>query len=127
MHGAVSGNVNFDGNEDVTINTTQDNIAVLTGNVTINASSSNSVQISYPSGYTKDNSILLACGLMLNNNPYSKGYNYYGLYYDSGDLFDYAFRRRVNLADSKILLTIYNPTTEQSTNIQYKLVLMKIS
>lgn len=127
LHGAVNGNVNFDGNEDVTINTTQDNIAVLTGNVTINASSSNSVQISYPSGYTKDNSILLACGLMLNNDPYSKGYNYYGIFSDASDLLDYAYRRRVNLASDKILLFIQNPITDNAITVKYKLVLMKIS
>lgn len=109
------------------INTFVQPISVLTGTSSINASSNKVIEIAYPSGYTKDNSILLACGLSLANNPYNKGYNYYGLYYDSGDFMDYAFRRRVNLADSKILLTIYNPATEQSINVQYKLVLMKIS
>lgn len=102
-------------------------IAVLTGNTSINASSNKTIEITYPSGYTKDNSILLACGLSLVNDPYSKGYNYYGLYNDSSDILSYALRRRVNLASSKILLTVYNPVTDQAMNVQYKLVLMKIS
>lgn len=127
MQGAVSGNTNFDGSGDVTINTLQSNISEITGSITINASSVNSVQISYPAGYTKDNSILLACGLMLNNDPYSKGYNYYGIFSDASDLLDYAYRRRVNLKSSNILLVVYNPITDNSITVNYKLVLMKIS
>lgn len=109
------------------INTILPAMATLTGSVTINASSQNSVQISYPSGFTKDNSILLACGLMLNNDPYSKGYNYYGIFSDASDLLDYAYRRRVNLASDKILLFIQNPITDNAITVQYKLVLMKIA
>lgn len=111
----------------MTINTSQSNISEITGSVIINASGVNSVQISYPSGFNKDNSILLACGLMLNNDPYSKGYNYHGIFTDSGDLLDYAFRRRVNLKSSNILLVVYNPVTDNAITVNYKLVLMKIS
>lgn len=127
LSGAVSGSTSVDGSGNVTISTTQANISTLTGNVTINASSSKTTEISYPSGYTKDNSILLACGLKLNNDPYSKGYNFYGIFSDSSDLLDYAFRRRVNLASNKVLLFIQNPMTDSAVTINYKIVLMKIS
>lgn len=48
LSGAVNGNVEFDGTEDVTIKTEQSNIVILTGNITL-TNGNGSVNINYPS------------------------------------------------------------------------------
>ena len=63
LQGAVSGNANFDGSGNIIINTTQSNIAILTGSTVVNASSSKTVTINYPSGYTESNCIPVAFAL----------------------------------------------------------------
>lgn len=62
LQGAVSGNVNFDGSGNVVITTTQANIAVLTGSFELPGSGTlaGSVNINYPTGYSKDNSIIIS-------------------------------------------------------------------
>lgn len=61
LTGAVKGNAKFDGSADITINTTQNNIFILSGNMVLNASSNpgtykvTTKKISYPSGFNKDN------------------------------------------------------------------------
>lgn len=47
LRGAVSGNANFDGSTNVIINTTQANIAVLTGNITI-SNGEGTTNVAYP-------------------------------------------------------------------------------
>lgn len=69
LQGAVSGNANFDGSANITINTTQTNIAVLDGSISLTANttdnaSNNKMQqtqwsMDYPSGFSKDNSIVI--------------------------------------------------------------------
>lgn len=66
LEGAVSGNVSFDGSKDVIINTTQSNIAVLTGNVTL-TNGTGSTNVNYPSGFTKSNCILISSGCQYNS------------------------------------------------------------
>lgn len=52
IQGAVSGNANFDGSNNVVINVVQANIAVLTGNITTpaagNSVTTGTVEINYP-------------------------------------------------------------------------------
>lgn len=123
LQGAVNGNANFDGSGNITINTTQSNIAVLTGSTVVNASSSKTVTINYPSGYTESNCIPIAFAL----KSTAKGYNYFGAYKYSSDLMFNAFTRRLNLESSNISVYIENPTSDQDLTINYKIVLMKIS
>ena len=69
LQGAVSGNANFDGSANITINTTQTNIAVLDGRISLTANptdnaSNNKMQhtpwsMDYTSGFSKDNSIVI--------------------------------------------------------------------
>ncbi len=55
LSGAVSGNANFDGSENITITTTQGNITVLTGIV-----NGNGLEIDYPTDFTKDNCVCIS-------------------------------------------------------------------
>ena len=97
--------------------------AVLTGSMTINASSLGEVTINYPSGFTSENCVPISCGI---SSIASKGYNYEGYYEDATDLMQNALKRTLNLTESNILLLIKNPATDQSKTVNYKIVLMKI-
>lgn len=136
IQGAVSGNTNFDGSGNVTINTTQSNIAVLTGTVNLSAgegpenASFNTFDLNFPTGFTKDNCVCLSIGIKI--SPYDDtGYSYEAI--DHNDPRSWARNaqfRNVLLGrredPSKILLTIVNPMTSVKT-AYYKLVLMKVS
>lgn len=124
LTGAVSGNTNFDGSGNVSITTKQANIAVLTGNFSLNSSGYTS-DINYPDGYNKNNCIVIAFGLVTQNDSNAKGYNFGGTYSDSGDLLNNALSRDVSLRDSQIRIRVKNPGN--SGNYTYKIVLMKIS
>lgn len=68
LQGAVSGNAEFDGSKDITIITTQTNIAVLTGTIKLagNTHEDKSIgeetmfDINFPSTFNKENCILLS-------------------------------------------------------------------
>lgn len=60
MQGAVSGNVNFDGSGNVTIITTQANIAVVRGNITMTNGEGTLDNINLPAGFTSDNCTVLS-------------------------------------------------------------------
>lgn len=132
LSGVVSGSVSFDGNQNVTINTTQENIAVLTGSVKLAAASSsdNAKQttwtLNFPSGFNKDNSICVAFGIKTN----TKSGFAYGLSESvSTRMFLGTYFKSVQVGyssdTSKIFCEAYNPATSERT-IDYKIVLMKI-
>lgn len=125
ISGAISGNANFDGSGNVNIVTKQANVSVLTGELTIPASTSNNKIITYPLGYNKANCIEISTAIMNKTNE-TKGYNYVGLYTNSSDGLANAYYRRLNLIDSGINLYVTNPNTSNIT-VLYKIVLMKIS
>ena len=117
---AQNGNVNIIGNISsggLPIGKT----AKITGSMTIEANSNKSVTINYPSGFTKDNCYVVACGIQAIEN---RGYNFIGIYKDSGSLLMNAYHRYVNTTDSGINLIVDNPTTSEKT-VSYKIVLMK--
>lgn len=122
LQGAVTGNANFDGSRDITISTNQNNIATITGSVSIEASSTKVTSINYPSDYSDSNCIPIAIGVNVN----TKGYNYAGFFDDSQDLMYNAYKRHITLGSSNMSLYIKNPNTS-STTFSYKIVLMKIS
>lgn len=97
--------------------------AVVTGSLTVNASSEGNTSINYPSGFSASNSVVISVGLMVGE---PSGYNYSGFYRNSGDSFANAFYRRVNLKSDGIKLMIDNPN-DASLTAQYKIVLMKIN
>lgn len=100
-------------------------IATFAGEITINGSTSSSITINYPSGFTKDNSVLLSCGLVLKGDGNAKGYNYYGLFADTSDTLNNAYRRRINFTNDNIKLWVENPGTSILT-LTYKIAVMKV-
>lgn len=123
LSGAVSGSASVDGSGNVTISTTQANITVLTGSLTISASTSGSKNINYPSSYTSSNCVPISCGIY---NVENKGYNFVGFNKDSASSLNNAWDRRLNLTSSNIVLVVDNPNSSEKT-VNYKIVLMKIS
>lgn len=136
LSGAVKGNANFDGSGNVTINTTQDNIAVITGSMTLEANSqsnlgSNSEQqtnlkINFPTGFNKDNCVCLAFGM---KSYAEKNYSYGIGNTSSNRAVTGSFYRHCVLGASddntKISLQVWQMGTSKVT-AYYKLVLMKI-
>ena len=142
LQGAVSGNVNFDGTTNVTINTTQSNIAVLTGNISLQANTTDNASkgvckfsetcMNYPSGFTKDNCVVIYYGRQ-NNQQSSTGWNNY---IDSTDMLIGTLPLRVVLYGNdssinsnyknKIRIMAGNYATN-ATTCTYKIVLLKTS
>ena len=140
LTGAVSGSANFDGSGNVSITTTQANIAIITGQMTVNANSSSGLQnntvgltntsISYPQGYNWKNCVVIATGLINQLYENDKGYAYGDTFssntFSQGQLSG-AVTRSVDLQPEKILLTVGNFNNNNSYVYKYKIVLMKIS
>lgn len=137
MSGDVTGSANFDGSGNVTIATTQNNIAILTGSMTLEANSQQNFEtgtkkqtvkkINFPAGYNKDNCVCVAFGI---KRFAEKNYNY-----GTGDSASYnattgAYDRNIVLGsstdDTKIDLSVWQLMTS-STTVYYKIVLLKIS
>lgn len=134
LQGAVSGNANFDGNNDVTITTTQSNIAVIMGTMNADKSTSVTNSTAYPAGFTKDNCIVIAS--MLQSSSNSNGVWGMGTTFDSSSLNTGNLAHRVYLNANGVvilakLITMTNNTAPQfiefTGNINYKIVLMKVS
>lgn len=124
LTGAVSGSANFDGSGNVSITTKQTNIAILTGNFSLNSSTGYTADINYPDGYNKNNCVVIAFGIVLRDDSNGKGYNFLGNYTDSGDALNNALNRSVNLRNSNIHITVNE--TGATGNYTYKIVLIKI-
>lgn len=130
LSGAVSGSANVDGSGNVTINTVQGNIAVLTGTITMPEAGAETItgtkDISYPSGYTKDNCVVLS---VMSHGTVRTDYWSTPMTSDSspsmllgnGDVV-------VSLKPNLITVRSDKVATEQSRqDITYKIVLMKVS
>lgn len=137
LQGAVSGSANFDGSNNVTINTVQNNVCVIEGQIELKANEQENLttdktkqtlwEISFPSGYNKDNCVCIAFG-----TKSSTGKNYaYGMSdaRSTAQIRGTIFKSVVLGATSdntKISCEAWNFSTEKTT-IYYKIVLMKIS
>lgn len=114
ISGAVSGNANVDGSGDVTINVSQSNIAVLTGNVSI-SNGSGYTELNYPNGYTKDNCVAIASGLNMGN------------YYEFNHV-DGLMLVGTRLTATKVIFRVSSVQDISSSGTKgFKIVLMKIS
>ena len=123
LSGAVSGSASVNGSGNVTITTSQANIAVLTGNFTAAADTAANVKnLNYPSGFTKDNCVVLAYGkYYYATTGYSFGHhsnNSAGMLFGTND-------NDITLGDTITLW--YNNISSSSVKIYYKIVLMKVS
>jgi len=119
LTGTVAGNANFDGSEDITIQTTQNNIAVLTGTVkrASDTVTQKTISIDFPDGYNGSNSVIISACVYLNQyESYDLGY---GGYYTS-DI-------NVSLPSYRNYISVHAENMLQSARYDYKIVLLKIS
>lgn len=128
LNGDVTGSASFNGSSNVTINTDLANIAVLTGTISLSVSSgrlSGSKSINYPSGYNKDNCVVIACGISGNQNGNTE-YAYGNSGDNSSSYVTGGMPRMVKLRDEDINLQIYLEVDAAANTRNYKIVLMKI-
>ena len=96
------------------------NIAVLTGSVAdIKVGETATAEINYPTGFTKDNTLIISQMVSSNNN-----------YYNTTDLEDttngFPSIRMITLTDSVIRVLLKNTSTESTINGYYKITIMQI-
>ena len=103
----------------------KDDFAVITGELSIEATGNAMQTLQYPANFEYANSVVISYGITTNNDSHGKGYNYYGIYADSSDGLDRAYKRRINLKSDGIKIVVYNPNGSAMT-VNYKIVLMKI-
>lgn len=136
VSGAVSGSASIDGSGNVTITTTQANIAVLTGQFTGSGTTTTTKDISFPSGYNNTNCVILSA--MLQNNANAQGSWGTGTTLDSSSVVSGAFPAAITINNSGIHINIKQigiinneyptiGTLTTTTKINYKIVLLKIS
>lgn len=136
--GAVSGSGSFDGSANVEIVTSQANIAVLSGTITVESGSAYGLKenISYPSGYTKNNCVPIAVAV----NKSSSNNLSFGFCARSSDWTGGAGLNKVILSSTGINLYTNNASQDlimgdsvgtagysSATTLNYIIVLMKIS
>ena len=131
LSGAVSGNVNFDGSNNVEIETEQSNIAILSGTIETPPKDSESltgdVEIDYPNGFTKDNCIIVS--LMLHGS-FTKSKDYWTLSTLGNDALTILLGNNgsATLKPEKIRIFANKLAANiESQTISYKLTLMKVS
>lgn len=133
LSGDVTGSASFNGSANVTITTNLANVAVLTGTITGDGTESSSKTINYPSGFTRDNCVVLTVNLQRSGNA-NKGY---GAIFDSSSYVTGTVPAKVVMNASNISLEIRNinigngsyPTTSaisSSVSFNYTIMLMKI-
>lgn len=128
IQGAVSGNANFDGSGNIIINTTQANIAIISGKLT-----SGEATINYPSGYTKDNCVALS--VSFDNDNLTDRRWAYSFVMDSSSYIGGSIPYKLSLGIDNISIETKNiqirnneyPYVDESkVDFNYKIVLMKI-
>lgn len=133
LSGDVTGSASFDGSKNVSITTKLANVVALTGTITGDGTESPSKSISYPSGFTRDNCVILTVNLQRSGNA-NKGY---GAVFDSSSYVTGAVPAKVVMNASNISLEIRNiniingsyPTTStmsSSVSFNYTILLMKV-
>lgn len=101
----------------------KDDYVVIEGQMIVEANSSLTKNINYPTNYNINNCVPISCGIKILD---TKGYNYVGNKVDSGSILNNAYDRRLNLTEFDIKLFVVNPSTDSSKTITYKIVLMKV-
>lgn len=137
ISGAVKGSANFDGSGNVTINTSQNNIFVLTGKMTIDGKTSDTdfawsnVRLDFPPGLNRNNCVVLAFGTKNSDNM---GYAYGNLCSQSTISLAMLFAagpEAVILGGrdaSKDGIYVYGSNySDTAITFYYKIVLMKVS
>lgn len=97
--------------------------SVLTGQLTM-ADGEGTTNINYPTGFTKDNTIVISVMTGNNSNPvisYS-----YGTIPDVSGIATGSIYKRVSLGTNNMILGVYNHTASGNGTINYKILLIKI-
>lgn len=130
LSGDVTGSVSFDGSKNVSMTTNLANVTSLSGTITLTASSSSGTSYSqtnftlnYPSGYNKNNTIVLGfkCKLQgVGTGNYIFGYTPDKM---STSTVSGAYPRTIRLDDDSLSVSVYNLAT--SRKLDYVIYLMK--
>ena len=131
LTGDVTGSVSFDGSKNVSMATNLANVALLSGTITLTESSSSGTSYSqtnftlnYPSGYNKNNTIILGfkCKLQgVGTGNYTFGYTPDKM---SASSVNGAYPRTIRLDDNNLYVSIYNLSA--SRKLDYVIYLMKV-
>lgn len=115
--GAVSGSANFDGSSNININTSQSNIAVITGNISL-SNGTGDVTVNYPEGFNYSNCAVISIGIAIYGN------NIYDYFSETSSplLFNARLNQNNIIVKSNSLEGVGPSTTKQ-----FKLVIMKTS
>lgn len=130
LTGDVTGSVSFDGSKNVSMTTNLANVTSLSGTITLTASSSSGTSYSqtnftlnYPSGYNKNNTIVLGfkCKLQgVGTGNYIFGYTPDKM---STSTVSGAYPMTIRLDDDSLSVSVYNLAT--SRKLDYVIYLMK--
>lgn len=134
----MTGEANFDGSKDITINTIQGNIAVIEGSINCKPNTGDPLKgevtytnqlLDFPQGFNKDNCVILSFGGKNFNDD--RGYSYkFGGETNATDLALGTEAKRIELGsrtdNKKINIMLGNISTETKTKY-YIIVLMKIN
>lgn len=124
LSGAVSGSTSFNGSGNVTITTTQANIAKINGSALFDSFQEYATfSVNYPNGFNEDNCVPIAFG-------YTRPYNLHDKpSYAFGGFINNNMMVSLNTEMKKLEVAIYDPNSElkEDVTINYKIVLMKIS
>lgn len=135
LSGAISGNADFDGSKNITINTTQANIAKIEGKIPAsNTAIMQQTDISYPEGFNRDNCIVLTAMLSMDKDSEEFKEWGYGNVFNSGSYVRGALPLSVGLSQDHIMISFKNILISESgineieftTDFYYKIVLMKV-
>lgn len=126
--GDVTGTTSFDGSKDTTISTKLDSIFVLTGTM-----SNGSATINYPSGYNKDNCVVISTMFKRTGLVDTRGYSI-GTTFLPADGTSGSVSGKVELQASSIVLSARHLYLSNNGiidmdidyDINYKIILMKI-
>lgn len=130
LSGDVTGSASFDGSKNVTITTDLNNIAILTGTIAMEVHSDDgytngSKEINYPSGFNKNNCVVIAAGVGGSTNGNTE--YAFGFLDNMSDAYVLgAIGRTVKLRDSHIEFRVHIQMAASAITRNYKIVLMKI-
>lgn len=114
LQGTVSGNAKFDGSGDITINTTQANIAKVNGTISLTKGQGSSGVVAYPSNFNMNNCVVISASLSYSGAWHS------GEYSNSSII-------GVTLGSTGITFRCYSPEQVGPTaSADFKVVLMKV-
>lgn len=103
----------------------KEDFATITGTVSIEAGSSVSVNIEYPTGFTNDNTVVLSIGSRRSGIDKNYTYGYYGKT-SSAAMINGGIERTVTTDEDNLVFLAVNPSTGSTLDFDYKIVLMKI-